>query len=175
MEYSYAAYYCEENIYRLALLRERAGEAEGSVVCVSNAAREVALTGQRAGHGPAHLVVWDYHVVYVEERCVYDLDSLLEVPSSYETYRAATFPPALYRSHERYAPVFSVIRRVDYLAAFSSDRSHMRDRDGSWRAPPPPWRPIFHPEAGNTLFALVDGVHPAVSYHGPTSPFQDAR
>jgi len=174
MEYPYAAYYCEENVYRLALLRERAGSVAGSVVCISNESREVALTGQRAGHGPAGLVVWDYHVIYVEDGFVYDLDSVLAVPSPYAEYRAATFVGGWYREHERYAPVFSVIARADYLAAFSSDRSHMRDRDGSWRAPPPPWPPIYRPEAGNTLFALVDGVHPSVAWRGTALAFQSA-
>ncbi|KAK6011314.1 hypothetical protein OSTOST_23607 [Ostertagia ostertagi] len=37
---------------------------------------------------------------------------------------------------------FRVIPCVEYLTHFSSDRSHMKDENGEWIAPPPDWEPI---------------------------------
>ncbi|PIO66584.1 hypothetical protein TELCIR_11700, partial [Teladorsagia circumcincta] len=37
---------------------------------------------------------------------------------------------------------FRIIPCADYLSHFSSDRSHMKDENGAWIAPPPNWEPI---------------------------------
>ena len=52
-----------------------------------------------------------------------------------------------------HAPRFRVIPADDYVARFSSDRSHMRRADGSWIAPPPPWPPIDRGDP--TVFASL--------------------
>ncbi len=166
----YAPYYCEENVYWLAHddLEARPDRSGGDprVVLVSNTHRAVAVAAQRAGRGPARVVVWDYHAVYVRDRLVYDLDSVLSCPAPIEEYCSATFPAALRESAPAYAPVFAVIPAVDYLRVFSSDRSHMRDEHGGYLQPPPPWPPIFREARGTTLFALLDGGHEVVASYG---------
>ncbi len=168
--YAYTACYCEENIWHLA--RQRMGERSdrGAVVMISNPARRVALAAQRSGHGELRLTVWDYHVVYVEAGEVYDLDSTLAPPAQVRAYVAATFPAVHAVPGRPYRPVFSVLSAESYLEVFSSNREHMRDADGRYLSPPPPWPPIYRPERGNTLFALVDGKHEAVSYVGSRFP-----
>ena len=167
----YAPFYCEENVYwlahdDLAARSDADGDGDPRVVLISNPRRTVAVGAQRAGAGPAKIVVWDYHAIYVRDRLVYDLDSALACPSPIDEYCAATFPAGIRGSAPDYAPVFSVITAPDYLRAFSSDRAHMRDENGSYLQPPPPWPPIFRAEDGTTLFALLDGEHKAVASYG---------
>lgn len=181
MEYPYTPYYCEENIYRLVEFRcdeaqpptESPAHAsigcsgEAGVVLISNPRRTVAVGAQRAGRGPARLTIWDYHVVYVESGLVYDLDSLLEPPVAEGDYVAASFPADLIDRAGPFAPRFSFVPAGEYLRRFSSDRSHMRHPDGSYKAEPPPWPAVYHRNEGHNLFQLVDGVHECVGYHGP--------
>lgn len=164
----YAPYYCEENVYWLARedLDARPPGGDARVVLISNPRRTVAVGAQRAGRGPARVVVWDYHAIYLRDGQVYDLDSVLPCPAPLGEYCAATFPEPLRESGGAYVPVFSVIPARDYLDAFSSDRSHMRDENGAYLQPPPPWPPIFCPQQGTTLFALLDGEHEAVASYG---------
>lgn len=159
----YVPFYCEENVYRFAEDRSAAGHTGGFAVLISNPERAVALAGQRAGHGPGATVIWDYHAIYVEAGRVFDLDSLLGMPVDLERYEALTFPRT---GDDPLAPRFSVVPARAYLDAFSSDRSHMRGADGRYLEPPPSWPAIYDEHAGNTLFALVDGTHPAVAAHG---------
>ncbi|KDD74099.1 hypothetical protein H632_c1573p0 [Helicosporidium sp. ATCC 50920] len=58
----------------------------------------IPLEAQRAGLGPDRSVVWDYHVVLLEERdlgstLVWDLDSTLPLPSPLSEYARRTFDP----------------------------------------------------------------------------------
>ena len=161
-------YYCEENIFLLAEDRCSAGAA-GTVILVSNRSRSVVLSAQRAAGG-SRFVVWDYHVVYLESGLVFDLDTVLAVPTPASDYVAATFPPALRESGSPYAPWFSTITAGRYLDVFSSNRDHMRDDEGRYVQPPPPWPRIYRPEHGNTLFELVDGEHPAISSYSDRFP-----
>ena len=170
--YAYAACYCEENIWHLALRRRHMGRDAGAVVLISNAGRSVALGAQRTGRGESRVTVWDYHVVYVEAGEVYDLDTTLPLPVPAQVYVDATFPTAFSGPESPYRPGFSVLTAARYLEAFSSDRAHMRDAAGRYLAPPPPWPPIYRPELGNTLFALVDGAHEAVCYTGSRFPLE---
>lgn len=164
MEPRYVAFYCEENVYRLAEDRSAAaGGDDAFVVLVSNAERAVALTAQRAGRGDAAAVVWDYHAIYAEGELIFDLDSLLGFPLEMERYEALTFPRT---GDHPLAPRFSAVPAPAYLEAFSSDRSHMLGADGRYLEPPPAWPAIYDERVGNTLFALVDGHHPAVAAHG---------
>lgn len=165
----YAPYYCEENVYWLAhddLAARPCDDGSPRVVLISNPNRTVAVGAQRAGRGPARVVVWDYHAIYLRDELVFDLDTVLPCPTPIGEYCAASFPAPLRESGGVYAPVFSVIPARDYLRAFSSDRSHMRDETGAYLQSPPPWPPVFSPEAGSTLFALIDGEHEAVAFHG---------
>jgi hypothetical protein len=36
-----------------------------------------------------------------------------------------------------------MIEATEFVKHFSSDRSHMRDKNGNWLAPPPAWSPIL--------------------------------
>jgi hypothetical protein len=116
--------------------------AERRVVFISNVERRVAMANQRAGQGD--LVMWDYHVVLVARRLVWDLDCLLGAPLPLARWLATSFvrgigPP----------PRFRVIDAPAFLETFASDRSHMAASEH----PPPPWPPIGH---GMTLERFVD-------------------
>ena len=39
------------------------------------------------------------------------------------------------------SPIFRVMSAADYVANLRSDRSHMRDANGNYHKPPPPWSP----------------------------------
>jgi hypothetical protein len=47
--------------------------------------------------------------------------------------------------------LFRVIEAKQYIANFSSDRSHMRLPSGDWAAPPPSWPPIVKRESSNLM------------------------
>jgi hypothetical protein len=51
--------------------------------------------------------------------------------------------------------MFRVIDADEYVDDFSSDRSHMLDRDGRWLVKPPSWNPITK-EGGKSLAELID-------------------
>ena len=142
----YAAYYCEENVWRLAghpALEKRICHA----VFISNPDRTCALWQQRACTQDGAPVVWDYHVILVAQRTsgneheVLDLDSTAGFPLPADAYLEATFPygsllPA------NLQPRFRMIPATEFRMSFASDRSHMRQetKEGvSWIQKPPPW------------------------------------
>ncbi|XP_028917761.1 protein N-terminal glutamine amidohydrolase isoform X5 [Ornithorhynchus anatinus] len=100
----------------------------------------VPIWKQRAepGDGP---VIWDYHVVLLHlssggQSFVYDLDTVLPFPCAFDAYVEDSF-----KSDDDILPRFRrklrVIPADCYLKNFASDRSHMKDSSGNWRAPPP--------------------------------------
>jgi len=146
---AYCACYCEENVARrLAALPAAAAERRRFfALVISNARRSVAVAHQRAaGAESGGVVVWDYHVVLLENRAddnmwlVFDLDSTLPFPSVASEYLSAAFPLA---AREELRPAFRLAGAELFLARFSSTRRHMRGADGAWLAPPPSW-PCFH-------------------------------
>lgn len=165
---AYTPFFCEENIYHFARARLEQGATDGRVLLISNPREQVLLAGQRRGHGPSRLVVWDYHVVYVENGLVFDPDSALPLPTATDAYYGRTFPEGRNGSEHPYAARFAALSARRFLDAFSSDRSHMLGPDGGYIHPPPPWPAIHRPELGNTLFDLVHGAHPSVEYYGPS-------
>lgn len=142
----YTAAYCEENVWWLA--HDRADAAD-EVVLISNAQRTVAMRGQRAGKEGAP-VVWDYHVVLASRGEIWDLDCTIGMPLTTAAWIDASFPSALPMS---LAPRFRVVPAADFVAQFASDRRHMRDANGAWLAPPPPWPAIG---TGHDLDRWVD-------------------
>jgi protein N-terminal glutamine amidohydrolase len=144
--YKYTPFYCEENIWQLA--QER---ANGSAVFVSNAQRQVACFSQKRAHQPDEPMVWDYHVVWLEEGAsgvtVWDFDSTLGLVTPAQVYLAKTFRPV----REAFAPMFRVVAKADFVREFASDRSHMKRADGSYQAAPPPWPCIGESEKASTL------------------------
>jgi hypothetical protein len=118
------------------------------------------MWAQRAGSP----VVWDYHVVAltssVEGWQVWDLDSTLGMPVPASTWLDATFAGSE-GLLPQFRPWFRVVPRDELLATFASDRAHMRDPEGGWQQPPPPWPPIGAERESN-LFRFVDMEAPFV-------------
>jgi len=144
-ECSYAACFCEENVWKLCdHVRNTAKEelAKSFVIFVSNKKQVVPLWRQRAGRDEEKLVIWDYHVIFIykpDERClVYDLDSDLPFPTYFHKYVTETFRTDAILNPE-YHRFFRVIPAGQFLQTFASDRRHMKKPDGSWMKPPPPY------------------------------------
>lgn len=162
--FAWAACFCEENAWHLCQdPRLRRGDwspppEDRRVLLVTNARRSVAVWRQRAGDP----VVWDYHALVLARVApggaweAWDLDSTLPLPCPLPDWLSASFlpaPPVL-------APRFRLLGAAEYLAVFSSDRSHMLDPAGRPRAPFPPWPAITRP-GGSTLARLLDLGRPA--------------
>ena len=140
----YASCYCEENVFKLVKQLQEAGQEHLScswAVFISNPSRSVPLWSQKAGRGEEHLVVWDYHVILVyctgTASLVYDLDSTLAFPSPLPQYCSATL-----RSdsllEEPYHRRLRAVPGRQFLATFSSDRSHMVRPLARHQPSPPP-------------------------------------
>ena len=138
-DYQYQAFYCEENIWQLAKQRD---ESEGEVWFVINPEKSVAMAMQQAAKDQAFLV-WDYHVIYYSPtEGIFDLDTLCDFPCEPQQYLQASFLDFLPYLDEKYAPYFRVVSARDYLAEFSSDRTHMLNELGDYTATPPSWSRI---------------------------------
>lgn len=129
---------------------------EAWVAVVTNPRRAVAMWFQRASERPGRPLLWDYHVIMFARTGrgdveVWDLDTLLGLPVPAQHYLEASFeagaPP------EELRPRFRLMAASEYRDAFASDRRHMKDDQGVWLAPPPPWREIGQ---GHSLPDLVN-------------------
>ena len=142
-QFKYCARYCEENIWHIAQDGAFA-DCERVVAIISNAEAACLFWDQRMCEAPDYPVWWDYHVIlFVKEGDwrVYDLDTALPFPVAASTYLRQTFR-FQDRMPEVIRPRFLLLEGDAYVRSFSSDRSHMRDGDGAWYAPPPAWPPI---------------------------------
>jgi len=144
-ECSYAACFCEENVWKLCdHVRTNSPNdlTKAYVVFVSNKKQVVPLWRQRAGRDEEKLVIWDYHVIFIskpDERClVFDLDSDLPFPTYFHKYVTETFRTDAILNPE-YHRFFRVIPAGQFLQTFASDRRHMKKPDGTWMKPPPPY------------------------------------
>ena len=115
------------------------------------------MTAQRSGAAPGGVLCWDYHVVLLQRAAdgwqVIDPDCTLPGAGegiSLGDYVRASFPP-LPEAWAYCAPLFRAIEAGVFVSTFASDRRHMRDADGNWLQPPPPWPCIG---AGHTLEQL---------------------
>uniref|UniRef100_A0A3Q3XIG4 Protein N-terminal glutamine amidohydrolase n=1 Tax=Mola mola TaxID=94237 RepID=A0A3Q3XIG4_MOLML len=134
----------EENVWKLCefVREERTAPLEELlVVFISNENRTVPLWKQRSAHGDQP-VIWDYHVILLQvgvqsEPLVYDLDSELSFPCRLQLYAHQAL-----RSDRGIKPKLRVVPADSFLLNFASDRSHMRNPDGSWKMPPPLYPPI---------------------------------
>ena len=130
---SYAACYCEENVYKIcqSLAASEGGElGKAWAVFVSNKKRVVPLWRQKAGRDEEKLVIWDYHVILIyrpdtDKTLVYDLDSELPFPTYFHKYVTETFRTDAILNTE-YHRQFRVVPAQSFLETFSSDRRHMR-------------------------------------------------
>lgn len=151
-EFLYAAYFCEENIWQLANAMQ---SSSAKIVFISNQERQCALWNQRLA-SPGKSVVWDYHVVLLEENqgswLVYDFDSVLAWGVSLQQYLIHTFGQSV---DAIFQPQFRMLAATEFLTNFQSDRRHMRDRNGRWLKPPPDW-PIISNGSGHNLDQFID-------------------
>jgi hypothetical protein len=147
---AYHPFFCEENVWRL--LADGALPEPGAALFVTNAARTVAMWGQRAARQDP--ILWDYHVAALlpDAGLVVDLDDRERVARPLGEWLGHAFRPA----RAAWRPRFRLVPRAAFLAVFSSDRSHMLDAAGTARAPFPPWPAPFRAELGNTLVRLLD-------------------
>jgi hypothetical protein len=88
----------------------------------------------------------EYIICTSNSSMVWDMDSYLPCPCPFDQYMTRVFgdgpswPPA------DYIPYFRVVEAWTFLNHFSSDRSHMIQRDtGQWTAPPPNYQCIILP------------------------------
>ena len=149
--------YCEENIWRLCGEPREDDPIRRFAVFVSNTARSVALWAQRAAAEPDRPVIWDYHVVLLEELpagwLVTDPDCTRSSPMPAAAWIEACFR-ALSPAAAAFAPEFRVVDAAEYRETLCSDRSHMRTAEGAWASPPPPW-PCVGAD-GSNLMKFVD-------------------
>ncbi|XP_026155818.1 protein N-terminal glutamine amidohydrolase [Mastacembelus armatus] len=165
----YTSCYCEENVWKLCefVRMERTAQLEQmSVVFISNENRMVPLWKQKSGRDKQP-VIWDYHVILMQvghqsDSLVYDLDSELSFPCSLKLYAAQAL-----RSDRNIKPEYHRKLRVvpadSFLLNFASDRSHMKNSDGSWRMPPPHYPPIHTAECQMNLDDFIS-MDPAVGW-----------
>lgn len=156
----YQPFYCEENAYHLGQ-DPILGERPRSVVFVSNVDRACAMWDQRAAGPRGRALLWDYHVVVLARDPweIWDLDTHLPLPSPAIDYLAKSFRLGI---AEVYLPRFRVIDAATFAATFSSDRSHMLRRDGTFKRTPPPWPMIGPPDRAPNLARFVDMTAPFV-------------
>ncbi|KAK5884183.1 hypothetical protein CesoFtcFv8_020438 [Champsocephalus esox] len=142
----YTSCYCEENL-------------------LSPMRTERFLCGGRRRDGGGQPVVWDYHVVLLQassSSVVYDLDSELPFPCSLKRYSSEAL-----RSERGIRPAyhrkFRVVPAHSFLLNFASDRSHMKNSDGSWKMPPPLTPPIHTTESRMNLDDFIS-MRPAYGW-----------
>lgn len=137
-------FWCEENVWHLAQ-HAATQAAERLVLVLTGASAQVACWHQKAGDA-GRPILWDYHVVLATRTDahgwqVWDLDSRVGVPAAARAWLQATFPAADRVPHA-YRPRFAAIPADHYVRHFGSNRGHMREADGGWLQPPPPWPAI---------------------------------
>lgn len=146
-------FWCEENIWHLAA-HPNPGPGERRVLVITGAGAEVACWEQRAGR-PGRPIAWDYHVVLAvraDTWRIWDLDCRLGAPLAAAAWLRATFP-CPERVRAPFQPRFALFTAEAWRSDFGSDRAHMRDADGGWQQPPPPW-----PAIAGGAFTLADAV-----------------
>ena len=177
----YTSCYCEENVWKLCeQFQKRGGDTKQLyVVFISSHERQTALWNLKCG-GTADFGLWDYHVILIKsapsdressqsttdtvtdvcehESLVYDLDTSLPFPVSFNQYAKEVLRPELIlhlRSAGLPERLFRVISADAFLQEFASDRSHMRKEDGTWFAPPPPYPPIRSQKNSNNIQEFI--------------------
>lgn len=144
--------YCEENVYFLCQKLSTMGIADHKggdlfVAFISNKEKKIPLWCQSASKRLDGLVVWDYHVICIQKNdgdnghVVWDLDSTLPFPVAFKRYFSQAILPT-FPLDPLYKRIFRVIHAPIFLRFFASDRSHMKDLDGTWISPPPVYPPI---------------------------------
>lgn len=122
-------------------------------VFVSNDIKCCPMFNQQASQSPSDPCYWDYHVILIRSSKknnsninkknrfaqVLDIDSRLPYPCSLDEYLYGTFDIDFLNkeaSHQKYAPMFRVVRAELFIQNFYSDRMHMF-QNGKWLSPQP--------------------------------------
>lgn len=160
-EHIYTSCYCEENIYHLARLFP-----DSYTVIISNRDRTVPFWSNKLridqGSEDGH-IIWDYHVVLIKEDKIWDFDSAVSFPCSIREYFDRVLRTSIsLHLPEQFRRQYRVIRSLDFVRDFASDRSHML-RDGQYVMPIPTYAAIIA-QNGETmnLHRLIDFTTPAV-------------
>lgn len=151
-QFTYTAYFCEENIWLLGEKLVEAGisEKELFVWILSNSRRQIPLYSQTLQDGPFP-VLWDYHVILFwdskNSKFIFDFDSTLIFPTELTIYFSKTISKAS-QLIEDYQIFIREIPLSVYHKYFHSDRSHMLDKMGKPLVPFPSYAPILSNEKG---------------------------
>ena len=144
LSYVYWPYYCEECVWKLCKSLNDAEKKRAYAVVISNVRKQVLFWHQKASP-EEDPIVWDYHVILFLDSDrgwqAWDLASRLPCPISVDEYLLHSFRPDLPVPPEM-RPRFRLADADQYQRQLATDRSHMKNEDGSFRAPPPPWPPI---------------------------------
>ena len=161
-KFRYTPFYCEENIWHLAQDPCFGGQ-DALVALISGEGSHRRLWHQSQAESPDSPVFWDYHVILlIRDRhwWVWDLDTTLGLPILADRYFPETFlGPGV--DAENSDVTLRLIEADYYVQNFSSDRSHMRDANREWLAPPPGWPAIMKASKSN----LIDWLD--ISRDGP--------
>ncbi|KOR31820.1 hypothetical protein TI05_11200 [Achromatium sp. WMS3] len=142
-DFYYWPYYCEENIWLLCQ-EPCIAKLSPQVVFISNPEQRCIFTNQRLN--PQKYVIWDYHVILLIYNYVWDFDSVLPFPCPLADYLEHSFPADI---PPGFAPRFRIIKAHEYITCFASDRRHMKDANGNYKRPPPPWNIRNHKQVFN--------------------------
>ena len=145
----YQPFYCEENIWHLC---QHPDYSVGKVIFISADGDYFPMFFQWAGQGKNQLILWDYHVVLLQDGKIHDFNSTLSFSTPLHHYFAHSFADERLLQPEM-MPKFRVISAEDFTASFLSDRSHMKSQLG-WSAAPPSWPAIS--ESSSNLESFTD-------------------
>ncbi|KAM3234672.1 protein N-terminal glutamine amidohydrolase [Capsicum annuum] len=119
------------------------GLADLFVIFISNEKKQIPLWHQKASQRAEGVILWDYHVICLQNKrdeksssLVWDLDSSLLFPSPLGTYVAESIRPSI-QIFSEFKRFFRVVHAPIFLRHFASDRRHMKDSAGNWIAKPP--------------------------------------
>ncbi|MEA3639579.1 MAG: hypothetical protein VBE63_06510 [Lamprobacter sp.] len=161
----YQPFYCEENIWWLCAEPPPAVCLE-QVIFIASPCGLCPIAEQRAADADG-VAWWDYHCVGLDaERRIWDLDSRLSLPVAASSWLDRSFPQAD-DWPTPLQPLFRLIPRAAYLQDFRSDRSHMRNADGSWMQPPPPWSCIGFSYSSDPDSSRLDRYRDLSKHEGP--------
>ncbi len=136
----YHPFYCEENAWWLCA-EPALGLGPHQALFISGLAGHCPFLHQRAV-ARGEVLWWDYHCVVLDgSKRIWDLDSRLPLPCPGLDWLDRTFAFAEAQP-EPWRPRFRLVAAGAFRAHFASDRRHMRNEDGSWGRPPPPWPAI---------------------------------
>ena len=162
---SYTECFCEENVYKFIEANQNEIDSLYAII-ITNEAKYCPIWCQKSSNSPSTPVFWDYHAIVGQklhgQALVYDCDTTLDFPCGLSKYFSSAFRPSPEMAHHLkesgIEQQFRLIKGSDFLEHFSSDRSHMKEKEtGEWISKPPPYDAIFKPHLGHNLNHFLDG------------------